>query len=138
MVSAVEPVLLAPWLWRRMVSKIWATLRASGLHPGIAAEGWQGLLRRAKVTWSIDYSQVGDGYAVPTAAGERSVALAREHGFTLETTYTGKCAAAMQAELAAGRAGPVLLWNTHSGVEAAPMTGEAQHLPPRLARLLAG
>ena len=137
-VSAVEPVLLAPWLWRRMVSKIWATLRASGLHPGIAAEGWQGLLRRAKVTWSIDYSQVGDGYAVPTAAGERSVALAREHGFTLETTYTGKCAAAMQAELAAGRAGPVLLWNTHSGVEAAPMTGEAQHLPPRLARLLAG
>ncbi len=137
-VSAVEPVLLGPWSWSRMVGQIWATLRAAGLHPELAAEGWQGLLRRAKVTWSIDHSQVGGGYAVPTDASEASVALAGGHGFTLETTYTGKCTAALQADLAGGQAGPVLLWNTHAGADLARLAtpGWEQGLSPRLRRAL--
>jgi hypothetical protein len=49
----------------------------------------------------------------------------RTAGITLETTYTGKCAAALFAE---GRQlasdGPVLFWNTYSSID------PAQHLPP--------
>ena len=138
-VSAVEPVLLGPRSWSRMVSKIWTELIAAGLHRELAAEGWQGLLRRASVTWSIDHSQLGGGYAVPTAAGERSVALAGAHGHVLETTYTGKCVATLQADLADGRAGPVLLWNTHAGTDLATLAvpGWESRLPGRLRRALA-
>ncbi len=141
-VSAVEPVLLGPWMWRRMVGQIWRTLVAAGLHRELAAEGWPGLLRRARVTWSIDHSQVGPGYAVPTPAGQRVVELAAGHGFALETTYTGKCAAALQADLlapAAGERGPVLLWNTHAGtdLESLAEPGWQQRLPARLQRALA-
>jgi D-cysteine desulfhydrase len=143
-VSAVEPVFLAPWSWRRMVGQIWRTLLAAGLHRELAVDGWPGLLRRAKVTWSIDHAQLGGGYAVPTAAGERIVALAHDHGFALETTYTGKCAASLQADLAAGRLpsgalGPVLLWNTHAGTDLATLArpGWEDRLPARLRRALA-
>ena len=139
-VSALEPVYFAPWSWRRMVGLIWAELLRAGLHPELAARGWPDLLNRAQVTWSIDHSQVGPGYAVPTAAGERSVALAHEHGLALETTYTGKCSAALQAEVAAGREGPVLLWNTHAGTDLKPLAapGWESRLPARLQRVLAG
>ena len=139
-VSAVEPVLLTPWMWRRMVGQIWRELLRAGLHPELAARGWPDLLDRAKVTWSIDHAQVGPGYAVPTPAGERSVALARDHGFELETTYTGKCAAALQAAVAAGRAGPVLLWNTHAGADLSALAAPdwQARLPARLRRALAG
>ena len=90
------------------------------------------------MTWSIDHSQVGPGYAVPTAAGERMVALGDSHGVHLETTYTGKCAAAMQADLAAGQVGPVLLWNTHAGTDLATLArpGWEARLPERLRRAL--
>lgn len=139
-VSALEPVYFAPWSWRRMVGLIWAELLRAGLHPELAARGWPDLLNRAQVTWSIDHSQVGPGYAVPTTAGERSVALAHEHGLALETTYTGKCSAALQAEVAAGREGPVLLWNTHAGTDLKPLAapGWESRLPARLQRVLAG
>ena len=143
-VSAVEPVLLGRRSWGRMVGQIWRELLALGLHPELAAEGWPGLLRRAQVRWSIDHSQLGAGYAVPTAAGERIVGLAQAHGFALETTYTGKCAAALQADLARGRLpsgelGPVLLWNTHAATDLATLErpGWEEQLPPRLRRALA-
>lgn len=137
-VSAVEPVLMGAGLWGRMVSQVWRELLAAGLHAELAVDGWRGLLKRAKVTWSIDYSQIGPGYAVPTPAGERVVALGDQHGFHLETTYTGKCGAALQADLAAGQVGPVLLWNTHAGTDLAALArpGWESRLPRRLQRLL--
>jgi 1-aminocyclopropane-1-carboxylate deaminase/D-cysteine desulfhydrase-like pyridoxal-dependent ACC family enzyme len=134
-VSAVERWLLGRSRFRGMVGQIWRELRRCGLHPELAAGGWPGLLQRAKVTWSIDHAQVGPGYAVPTAAGAASVALAEGHGLRLETTYTGKCAAALRAELAAGaRQGPVLLWNTHAGTDLAALVrpGWQAGLPARL------
>jgi len=137
-VSAVEPVFLGSWSWSRMVGQVWRELLAAGLHAELAAEGWRGLLRRAKVGWAIDHSQVGPGYAVPTAAGERVVTLASGHGCLLETTYTGKCGAAMQADLAAGQVGPVLLWNTHAGTDLGALArpGWESRLPARLRRAL--
>ena len=71
--------------------------------PELTVGGWRGLLQRSRVTWSIDHGQVGPGYAVPTAAGAAVVSLAQEHGLALETTYTGKCTAALRADVAAGR-----------------------------------
>ena len=139
-VSAIERVLLGPGMWQRMVGQIWAELLRAGLHPELAARGWPDLLSRSQVTWSIDHVQVGPGYAVPTPASERSVALAQAHGLAFETTYTGKCTAALQAEVAGGRAGPVLLWNTHAGTDLATLAvpGWESRLPARLQRLLAG
>ena len=45
-----------------------------------------------------------------------AVAAAEGHGLRLETTYTGKCLAALRRDLADPRrrpAGPVLFWTTH-------------------------
>lgn len=134
-VSAVERWLFGGFLWKRMVGAIWGELVRAGLHPELTVGGWRGLLQRRSVTWSIDHAQVGPGYAVPTAAGEAMVALAREHGLALETTYTGKCTAALRADIAAGRCqGPVLLWNTHASTELAGLArpGWQSGLPRRL------
>jgi D-cysteine desulfhydrase len=136
-VSAVERWLLGGFLWTRMVGAIWQELVKAGLHPELAAGGWRGLLKRQGVTWSIDHGQVGPGYAVPTPAGESVVALARPQGLVLETTYTGKCAAALRADIAAGRCqGPVVLWNTHASTDLTTLArpGWQTGLPPRLRR----
>jgi len=137
-VSAVERWILGGYMWRRMVGDIWRELVRAGLHPELAVGGWRGLLQRSRVTWSIDHAQVGPGYAVPTPAGEAMVALAHEHGLVLETTYTGKCTAALRADIAAGRCqGPVLLWNTHAGADLTALArpGWQGELPPRLRAL---
>lgn len=134
-VSAVERWMLGGSRWRGMVQQIWLELVRAGLHPELAAGGWRGLLARHRVTWSIDHGQVGQGYAVPTHAGESVVTLAERHGLHLETTYTGKCAAALRADIASGRLqGPVLLWNTHAStdLEALARPGWQTGLPPRL------
>ncbi|MCB9567278.1 MAG: pyridoxal-phosphate dependent enzyme [Myxococcales bacterium] len=114
-VSAVEAWSFNGLLYRRMIRQIVATLAVHGLDPARLRGGADRLLADAGVTWSIDHTQVGPGYAVPTDAGRAAVAFAGDHGIKLETTYTGKCLAGLSADLAAGAAirGPVLLWNTH-------------------------
>ncbi len=67
----------------------------------------------------IERRFVGLGYGAPTDAGSTATRLLATHeGIALETTYTGKCLAALLA-----RAGepelqerPLLFWNTFSGV----------------------
>lgn len=121
-VSALERLYLGPWLLRRTLRSAFAVLVRAGLRRELAGLGAEGLLARAGVTWSIDHSQVGGGYAVPTAAGEAAVALARDHALALETTYTGKCAAALRSELAAGAVtGPALMWCTHAATDLRPL-----------------
>lgn len=137
-VSAVERLYLGGFMWRRMVRDIWRELVLAGLHPELTVGGWTGLLQRSRVTWSIDHGQVGPGYAVPTAASEAEVAAAHEHGLALDTTYTGKCTAALRADIAAGRCqGPVLLWNTHAGTDLRTLArpGWQGGLPARLRSL---
>jgi D-cysteine desulfhydrase len=82
--------------------------------------------------------QLGPGYGAPTPAAERAVRVAADAGLALETTYTGKCLAALLAREREARS-PVLFWNTVSAVDAAaraPAPLDAQRLPPRLRRLL--
>ncbi|WP_369148589.1 1-aminocyclopropane-1-carboxylate deaminase/D-cysteine desulfhydrase [Streptomyces sp. R44] len=59
---------------------------------------------------------LGDGYAHPTAAGDRALALASaEAGLSLERTYTAKALAALLDLEAAGQldGGPVVFLQTH-------------------------
>jgi len=73
---------------------------------------------------------IGRGYGHPTPEAERAVACAAdaEH-LPLETTYTGKCLAALAAMARANDVppGPLLFWNTVSSVEPLPPDGR---LPP--------
>lgn len=138
-VSALEPLYLGSFLLKRTMAGAFATMARAGLRPELAALGPAGLLARAGVTWSIDHSQVGAGYAVPTPAGEAAVALAAGAGLTLETTYTGKCLAALRRDLAAGAAeGPVLFWDTHGATDLRPhiLPGWEERLPAGLRRRL--
>jgi D-cysteine desulfhydrase len=85
--------------------------------------------------------QLGPGYGAPTPEARDAVAAAADCGLTLETTYTGKCLAAIRARAQQGGLpkGPILFWNTYNGVEVAahaPAPLDPDALPPRLRRFI--
>lgn len=112
LVSSVERLIFNRFLYRRKMNEAWASLRSDGIdHDAPSSEV---LLRSAGITFEVDHSQVGGGYGVPTADASAALELASGHGLGLETTYTGKCVAALRrAETRNNRPGPVLFWNTH-------------------------
>jgi D-cysteine desulfhydrase len=64
--------------------------------------------------WSIEDSQFGAGYGVPTQAGLRAMSVAKDRfGLTLEPTYTAKAFAAVLADSSPG---PILYWHTLNAV----------------------
>lgn len=82
---------------------------------------------------------VGGGYGAPTTAGRAAVEAAAAAGLALDTTYTGKCLAALIERAAETTDGPVLFWNTHNAVDAiaaAPRPLDPGMLPRSLARRL--
>jgi D-cysteine desulfhydrase len=117
LVSSVEPLIFNRFLYRRKLAEAWSRLRRHGLAEATKTRSVTEALAEGGVTWTIDHSEVGGGYGVPTPSGLEAVALAAEHGLRLETTYTAKCLAAMRRaitdEIVPG--GPVLFWNTHAG-----------------------
>jgi D-cysteine desulfhydrase len=85
--------------------------------------------------------QLGAGYGAPTPEAEAAVRYAAERGLRLDTTYTGKCLAALRARAARGtlREGPVLFWNTFNAVDVAsraPRRASEADLPGPIRRLL--
>ncbi len=92
----------------------------------------------SELGWIAD--QVGPGYGAASDAAREAVAAARDAGLALETTYTGKCLAAVRADAAAGRlSGPVLFWNTYNAVDVAaraPRALDPEALPASLRRFL--
>jgi D-cysteine desulfhydrase len=70
-------------------------------------------------------NQLGAGYGSPTAAARDAVAAAAATtaGLELETTYTGKCLAAIRERASRGELpdAPVLFWNTYNGVDIAAL-----------------
>ena len=79
----------------------------------------------------------GDGYGVPTAAGERAQALAAEQGLDLDATYTAKAFAAA-LEGAKMSSGPVLFWHTLAPQgRSETAAGDEVALPLAVARRLA-
>jgi D-cysteine desulfhydrase len=76
--------------------------------------------------FAIDRDFVGPAYGAPTEAAEAARALARElEDVALETTYTGKCLAALLARAAEPpwRDRTLLFWNTFSSVDPADALG---------------
>jgi 1-aminocyclopropane-1-carboxylate deaminase/D-cysteine desulfhydrase-like pyridoxal-dependent ACC family enzyme len=78
------------------------------------------------------------GYAAVTPAATSAVALARELGVTLETTYTGRAFAALLADAAGGALedADVLFWHTYNSAPMPPPGREAS-LPSALRDFIA-
>jgi D-cysteine desulfhydrase len=98
-------------------------------------------LRVAPDDLELVVQHVGPGYGAPTPEAQAAVAGAAEAGLSLETTYTGKCFAALRARAEAGglKTGPVLFWNTYNAVDveaSAPRPLDPKRLPPTLRRRL--
>lgn len=94
----------------------------------------------ADPTFTVVGDQLGRGYALPTKAAEEAVDLASRHGVALETTYTGKCLAALMADAKADAAvmakQTILFWNTHSSLALPGTMADAEKLPAALSRAL--
>jgi D-cysteine desulfhydrase len=86
-------------------------------------------------------SQLGPGYGAATVAAREAVAAAAARGLEIETTYTGKCLAALieRARSGGGLPGPVLFWNTFNAVAQGDPDPDAaaRALPPVLRRFVA-
>ena len=80
--------------------------------------------------FDLDASELGPGYGAPTPAAHAARAAAAKQGLVLDTTYTAKCLAALQARARRAELGsaPVLLWNTHNSVE---LSAPADEVIPR-------
>jgi D-cysteine desulfhydrase len=96
-------------------------------------------VRLAARDFALVRDQLGAGYGAATPAAREAVAAAAAAGLSLETTYSGKCLAAIRdaARRAARDPGPILFWNTYNAVDQRsgllrPTTAGA--LPPRLRR----
>ena len=63
----------------------------------------------------LDGGQLGAGYGLPTPGGQHAIDWFREHArFELDTTYSGKSAAAFLRAARERRDGPLLFWSTKS------------------------
>lgn len=81
----------------------------------------------------LEGAQLGKGYAIPTDAGRRAVALARElAGLELETTYTGKALAQLIADAPRLSDSTVLFWNTHNSRPLPGDDGDRERVPDEL------
>jgi D-cysteine desulfhydrase len=119
---------------QRLAAQARATLRfLRRLDPGVAAPAI------ASADLDLLRDELGPGYGAPTPAAERAVAIAAEAGLALETTYTGKCLAALLARSReASPDAPYLFWNTYNAVDPAaraPHPLDPARLPPRLRRV---
>ena len=90
----------------------------------------------AEPRFTVVGDQLGRGYAAPTKAAEEAVDLASKHGFALETTYTGKCLAALMADAKTGGAAmakeTIVFWNTHSSLALPGGEADGETLPAAL------
>ena len=115
----------------RLANRCWKRLR--GAVPEIPH------VRVGSADFSIVDGFVGPGYGAPTEEAAQAIDLMREReGISLETTYTGKCLAAL-LHLAAEeyRAQTLLFWNTYSSVDPArdlPQLPDFRELPPSFHR----
>jgi D-cysteine desulfhydrase len=82
---------------------------------------------------------LGAGYGATTPEAEAAVEAAARQGIELETTYTGKCLAALRSEGTELPEGPILFWNTFNSVDvvaSAPSDLTPEALPGRIRQLM--
>jgi len=122
-VSSVERWAFNRFLLSRKIASVYRFLLQCGLQENEPRA--EGLLGARGVTFSIDHGELGGGYGVPTEASRQAVELAGTHDLFAETTYTGKCLAALRrnsnAHLLQSRPEhAVLFWNTHASNDLRP------------------
>ena len=86
----------------------------------------------------LDTRFIGRGYGFATAAGREALALFDEQaGHALDTTYSGKAAAAFLAGLA-DEEDPTLYWSTKSSAPLPPIDDATVHArgPRRMSKWL--
>ncbi|MSP24595.1 MAG: pyridoxal-phosphate dependent enzyme [Myxococcales bacterium] len=109
-------VRVTPW----PVTSVWRIVslahRASCLLASLASDARLLVSRRElRQCLELDRSEIGGGYAVETRTGRAAVKAFREHaGIELETTYSGKSAAAFIARMRRRDPGPLLYWSTRT------------------------
>ena len=118
-VAAVERWLFNKWLLSAKLEQLRRLLASHGVP---VVQSAKELCARARVSWSVDHGELGGCYGDPTPTAIGAVRAAAEQGLQLETTYSGKCLAALQRDLRNGTApkGPLLFWNTHAGNDLSP------------------
>ncbi|HHH12151.1 MAG TPA: pyridoxal-phosphate dependent enzyme [Sorangium sp.] len=85
-------------------------------------------------TLHLDTSQLGRGYGLASGASQRAVARWRRLvGHPLDTTYSGKAAAAF-IQLAQQQAGPILFWSTKTSTQLPPVNPAALGSAPAAMR----
>lgn len=70
---------------------------------------------RLRLRLHIDFSQIGAGYAHPSAASRDAVDLLRRYGLGLESVYSGKAMAALQRDAHTLSSKNILFWLTCHG-----------------------
>lgn len=134
-VRVVPSVVTNTYVLRRLVHTARRLLRRVGAR-------WSARERGA-VRLTLDGLELGPGYGVETPAARAACTRFAELGLELETTYTGKAAAAFlrRAGARALRGRRVLFWHTYSSADLGPLlsTADAAALPrPFHAALRAG
>lgn len=98
----------------RVIANAWAVSRMERRILRLIGATDGGLMNPRPVQlWHHDF---GKGYAIPTTAGTRAVAMMMEHeGIVLENTYTGKTLAGLMHYVKAQECEdePVLFWHTY-------------------------
>lgn len=84
----------------------------------------------------IDEGELGDGYGLPTPSGRDAMRLAREHGLTLDATYTAKTFAAVLRMMRTTAMKRVIYIHTLSSSPMEPLLVGASTIPHRLDMLL--
>jgi D-cysteine desulfhydrase len=117
-VRVVPRIVTTEALLTRLVRGARATLRKAGAR-----------LHRAPVSLEIEPGFLGPGYGVATPASEKACKLFKDAGLTLETTYTGKTAAALLARAERGKR--YVYFHSISSVDLAPRVAgvDAKTLP---------
>lgn len=129
--TRVIAVPAAPSRWSRysVLVQAWRVARHCKL-----STRWSRLAARLHV----EAGERGQGYGVPSPAGQRALERALEVGLALDPTYTAK-AFASALRLAAEQREPVLYWHTLSSRALQPLLERApalDALSPKLRRLL--
>ncbi len=133
-------VRVTPWPVTAAFRIVSLAARASRLLAALARDATLELSRETlRANLEVDGRFLGTGYGHSTPAGLEAIELFAAHdGLVLDTTYSGKSAAALIARARAGLGGTTLFWSTKSTVPLPDVRdGALDHAPRPMQRYLA-
>jgi D-cysteine desulfhydrase len=130
-VRVVEPIVTTRSLLTSLVRGARGVLVRRGADPAR-------IPKRPLARLEIDGSELGRGYGHPTPRAKAAKIAFEAAGIALETTYTGKAAAAFLRLARKGEAKRLLFWHTFSSVDLSPRLAgaEAAALPKAFHKVL--